>query len=631
MNAEALVFVLNLRQLEYAVHAWGTRLGEIRYVCLSPACEYAAGKSGLPAVSAEDCWDPADLARRDLDRWRRCEEFARFLDVELDRAFDGMCSRGEFSALFYVIELKQLFDSAERMVVALSSVVKQFRPHTVACMTEPAEDDNSGVCYQTGDIVYRVLECLRPSAGFELLVEGLPAPSLHRGHPVLALKRILRGGLNRVYRSIGSMGMCRFFPLDRNLPVVGIGRSNTLAQLPDLVQGWRRAGGAVVDLSPFLRQVAVAPVAYETGMEGERFMHFWEELRQKPTFKAWFDHEGFNLFKVMEPWLESFIRDGIPKRIAVSRVIETKLRKRRVSVFLTPSKGTPGVSESLLACRRLGIPACSVQHGGMGFYTNPIVEYGDHMGVNYALTFGSGSVEFFKKDLSARDTGRVAEPVAIGNPTLQRLYRKFRKKKAPEKGQRKKVLYIPTHLVPDFYCHGLVSYPPLWYSRLQRRIVRAVKDFPEVELYIKPYPVEPIENPLRTFLRDQGITNVRFLPAFVDMAEFMGNADLLLIDYPSTSLLKMLCTRKPMIVYYHPGYLRFWPKAHELLSRRARVCTQENEFEAAFREYCALPAWPEIADPDDSFLMAFGIGGEQVDAREELGKLIPRIVRKDSV
>lgn len=628
MSSTALIFVSNLRQMEYAARSWGTRWGETRYVCLSPACEYAAAQAGLPIVSAEDCWEPADLARRDPERWRRCEEFARFLDAEMDHVFEGICTRGDFSALFYVLELKQLFDSAERMVSALSSVVRQLRPRTAACLTESTEDEISGIRYQTGDLVRRVWESLRPAAGFELLAKELPPTSLHRGGPAFGLERILRAGIKSIGRTLRSAGMGSFFPRDRTLPVVGIGSSNTLAQLPDLVRAWRRAGGPVADLGPFLRQVMVRPVPHDPGLDREPFKRFWAELRSRPSFRAWFDREGVNLLAVMEPWLERFICEGIPKRIGISRMIETELRKRRVSVFLTPSMGTPGAAESLLACRRLGIPACSVQHGGMGFYTNPIVEYGDHCGVRYALTYGPGSVEFFRKEFSGQH-GR-AEPVAIGNPILETLYRKFRRRKSAGEGERKRVLYIPTHLVPDFYYHGLVSYPPLWYSRLQRNIVRVAGDFPDVRFYIKPYPVEPIENPLRTFIRDQGITNARFLPAYIDMAEFLGKADLLLIDYPSTSLLKMLCTRKPMIVYFHPEYLRFSPEALELLGRRAQVCRTEEELETKLREWYARPSWPEIADPDDSFLMAFGIRGETTDTHEEVKRFVESFATGES-
>ena len=280
--------------------------------------------------------------------------------------------------------------------------------------------------------------------------------------------------------------------------------------------------------------------------------------------------------------------------------------------LLTPAIASKNQIAAALASKRLGIQIYSIQHGGGGCFSFPVLEYQDYRDIDYSFVHGEGVKQIIQKTFQNDSRDNIAKPVLVGNPHLSRLYEQQRTK-SQKTHQKRRVLYVLTHLVNDFYYYGWNHYPNIWYSHLQRKVLNLLSNFPEIEVCVKQYPATPIDDPLQTYVRDENLSNVTFLPDYVDMERYLSKVDLFILDFPGTSLPKMLCTKKPIIVYYNPDFLHIPQDAREMLQKRAHVHSTEDTLLSSIEKVCRLNTWTEIENPDDTFLKFYSLGKQGID------------------
>ena len=629
VSSGTLAFVSNARQLHYLASTQMARLhGDIHFICLTPAAEYEAGKMGVKHSSVEDLYSPDELMRIGSEGYESCEMFARYIDREINTSFNSICAKGYFSSVLFVYLLKTIYDTALSKLHILLSTIEALSPSRVICFTDNQTISHFGQNYYIGDLNYQTLELLKDRFKYELVSYNVNVPPGKTSRRLWFIG-ILRGMNTRVRLMLKQM-MRLTYHVTRRIPETGtiaIGHDNGLAMLNDYISEWQNTGGRVVSFAKMMRyhklssaDIDRSPLLAKFGITVRNLENFWRRLSSDREFSKWFEYRNINFSTVTTSWLQQFIRFTFPTCVLAGEFIEKKLSKYRVSAFLTPSVCHRNEVAAILACKRLGIKVYSVQHGAMGYFKLPIIEYTDYLGIDYALVYGQAISNFFRQEFHIDGRKEIAQPVAVGNPCIYSLFNKERDESQLSKGTQRRMLYIPSHFIPDFYYFGWNYYPNIWYSRLQRRIVDTVKSFPEVTLYVKQYFELPVEDPLQKYAADEDIRNAVFLPNYLDMSRFLDEVDLFIIDFPSTSLLKILCTRKPVITYYNPDYLQMSADARELLRTRTAFCLTEEELVATMEKFCGLPSWPELKDPDDTFLTHYGLCEQDIEAEKQVVK-----------
>lgn len=648
---KTIAIISDIEQFRYLVsNEMMIKHSNIHYICLTPSAEYEISKMNVQWSSAEDLFDTAEFMRIASEGFESCEKIAEHIDSALDEHFNGICTKGFFSSINYVFYIKTFFDSILYKLYLLRSILDELVPSKIICFIEPGEREFYNHNFEIGDIIPKILQILKDRYKYELItykINELKEDSRKEPYVNNRWQKIKQSIISMLkdkidvsvqdqdvnLRNVGiliggvleKIVLYTKYRLNKNpkLCTIVTGRSNTLARIFLYVSGWEKIGGTVKSIARIVDNCKVVPAEIENSTLPVRFgitegalNNFWKKLSSSQSFKNYFYNGEVNFFSVISPHLEKYICSIFPTCVVAGGKIERELSGYNASVYITPTIDTTYEIAAVLACKRLGIKVCSVQHGSMGYFKIPIIKYTDYIGTDYSLTFGPGVADFFLQEFKDKSRYDIAVPIPVGNPILNELFIKCRRKPICSNKLKRKVLYVDTNLISDFCYFGWNCYPNIWYSRLQRRLVDVFNRFQNIELYIKPYPSQCIENPLIKYINDNDINNVIFLPHNVDMEKFLDMADLFIIDFPTTSLLKMVCTRKPIIAYYNPGYFKLSFEAQKLLEKRAELCNTEDGFFTTIEKYCKDSDWSELKNPDDEFLFRYGICGENIDTEK---------------
>jgi hypothetical protein len=654
IESKTIAIVSKTEQLRYLIsNQTEGKHDKIHFICMTPAVEYEANKMGVSYTSVEDLYDHEELNNMGAKSWATFEEFAEYLDSKLDRDFSEICKKGYFSSVPFTYLFKIFHDTIQGNLYKLQAIIGFISPSTIICFRNQEAISHFDLKYEIGDQVFKLLKLLKSKFRYELISYSIAVTKLEnseKSHKVKDKKdirsqilSIIEDKTNVQIRGVCSdnryllakiilKGVIKFTiqKLRENpkLKTIAIGRNNTLAQLSEYSSEWQQIGGKVISIGKIMNEcdkftsadIDSSSLLSKFGITAKRLEEFWQNLESELEFKKWFEYQDINFFSIISPWLKQFIFFVFPACILSEDKIEKGLKKCQASVFLTPSATHKTEISAVLACKRLGIKVCSIQHGGMGFFKSSLFEYSDYRNINYAYVYGQGVADFFQKEYNIDSRDNLAKPIAIGNPVLQKIYHEQRCKKQSSLEKKKRILYIPTHFELKFIFYGWNCYPSVWYGQLQRKIVEAIKSFPDVTLYIKQYPLLTTEDPLQMYVKDRKIDNVVFIPRNIDMMYYLDNADLFINDYPTTSLLKILCTRKPIIVYYNPKYFDMSIESQKLLKRRGELYDIEEEFLSAIKKFCMQKSWPEIENPDDTFLYQYGICGATINTEEKVAE-----------
>lgn len=603
--------------------------GGVNFVCMTPETDYYAQKKNLAYASVDSFFDAAGYTRGAPSHMKECEALAASLNPDFDASFRGIHSEGYFDAVDFVYTLTTYHDAAAGMFAKLKPAIETTSPKKVICFLGDDYFPGFRRTYRTGGLVPNLLKMLKGDQGYELIIHGAGAENdinkrtakdeIARAAmyvPLFLKKRMQRGEKGRI---------------DPAVPAIAIGASNTQADLMGLAKDWLEIGGRVESLAGLIKEnVTLSPsdfkdgVLAKFGMSPKSLDEFRIGLKSKPSLAKYFSAGGSELYSIVGPWLGEFIREDIPLCVHMSRRFEERLKNCGAKAFMTPSVVDVKDVAAVLACRRLGIKVCSVQHGGMGFHKVPIIEYTDYKNMDYAFVHGEGVARFFEEEFGAGRREGVATPVPVGNILVKRVFKRQRAEAAPAAKMEKRVLYVPTHFVTDFVYHSYY-YPNIWYSRFQRRLVDAFGKYPDTKFFVKRYPMPGLSDPLEEYVKSAGIGNIEFLPKETLISEYMGECGAYIIDYPSTTLPIVLCTRRPVIFYCNTDYTEFSKDAAVPLRKRADFCTTEDELFAAVGRLCTTWDWIEPKEVDDEFLRLYGTYRNDTEPEKEAAKRLAAI------
>jgi hypothetical protein len=400
-----------------------------------------------------------------------------------------------------------------------------------------------------------------------------------------------------------------------------------------LLGRWQEEDGSLVELSRLLEE-------YATGADSRAFdnrismilQRVWQDLCSNSDIRDLFKYDGNNLFALVEPSLHYFTVDVIRANIFAYQVVHHAIQRRNISVLLG---SWPPVSPQSIgafkAARQAEIPSIVRQHGGFnGYFENPILKYVDLQFSDYYFCFGDGVRKYVEKQSTAATTAErplhIATPITIASSELRDLRVEVRQtgKGTPLATNRtRRVAYLTALLTDQRLLIRQTYYPPIWYWRLQRRVVQLCSIYPNVNLSIKTHPRDDLVNPLADWIEYRQLSNCQ-LVGDVSLSDLLSNNDLLILDTPATTLLQALTTNKKILLFADRRYTRIFPEARSLLEKRVTFSTTESEFLAAIHNVLEHNLWPPPANTDDDFLSLYGV---KDDSQNPVGQAVWQIRR----
>ncbi|MDD5691374.1 MAG: hypothetical protein PHC37_06765, partial [Candidatus Omnitrophica bacterium] len=519
----------------------------------------------------------------------------------------------------------------------LESSFKQLNPEKVLCFP-PAEDiliNISNYDYWTNSSERIVLDICR-SRNCEIIypernninredIKNLwnRKMSLAR-HSRLAMIRSLK--LANIFKE----NFRHMFRGNPDLSVIAISQmKDGLFDFKDAAKIWERQGGKIIKLALIKHLYNISPHRAAgterligLGMNQQAIKSFWGSLCKREELRSWFRFGGIDCFPAAQNPLRNFITKTMPEFIAYTAYLEDLFLRKRVGLLICTAVADPVDIAEVIAARRSSAVVISSEHGGIGSLRLPIVEYQDYRPADFSLRYGRESVRLYNDEFKIDKRSNSCVLSAVGSVPLAKMFKRERSKDMNTPKKQKTLLYIPTGLVGEQMYFAWNHYPDLWYWRLLKDVFLLFKTYPDIKVLFKEYPFDNSRNPIKDYVKARNITNVSFIPAQSPTEDHLGKADLLVMDFPSTSLMGALCTRKPIILFYDPRWLKLADRGSVLLEKRVELATSKEKLLSTLKRWCDMSYWPEIYSPDDSYLKAFGIIDERHNpAQEQIRKI----------
>lgn len=351
----------------------------------------------------------------------------------------------------------------------------------------------------------------------------------------------------------------------------------------------------------------------------------WERLRADDKLREFFIWDHIDFFPVLEERLRFLIERLTPACVNAYEKTAKILKKNKIKAFLASTFPTCIGHSAARAARNSGIPVVTWQIGGYGFANMPAVAYTDLMSSNVFFAFGEGIVNRFAKP--ARRFG--TRIVSIGSPSLEALYQMPRSNKAKKIAGltigKKVVLYVSTILFQNTL---FVAFsPPLSDNHLwctQRAILDVLGKHNDYTIVVKTHPGRR-EPPMHLYAKENKFDNCQFIREEYTFTDLLPIADLVVIDFPTTTIIEAPTTSKPIFVY--TGHLHLDAQAQKLLEKRAFCYRELRSFADALDRYLSEYKIDKRVDLNDKeFLTAYGISSHREGSGVRAAKMLKQII-----
>jgi hypothetical protein len=174
---------------------------------------------------------------------------------------------------------------------------------------------------------------------------------------------------------------------------------------------------------------------------------------------------------------------------------------------------------------------------------------------------------------------------------------------------RSKLILYPTNFYYQNDLHN--RFYPTFSDNLQwdiqKALVNVFAKYFDYKTIVKYHPSHDYRDPpLEKYSEKKGFINIRFIKNEYTFAELIQCADIIVLDYPTTTLLQSLTTDKPVFVY--TGQLKIDKDALELLKKRAYCFDILENLKASLDSYLkGLYLNGRVDFSDDKFLIKYGV------------------------
>ncbi len=246
-------------------------------------------------------------------------------------------------------------------------------------------------------------------------------------------------------------------------------------------------------------------------------------------------------------------------------------------------------------------PVFILQHGAYGFAHNRMTEHCEFGHNGYFLAWGTGI-----KDMYEHRKKGSCEIIPTGSPMIDSILKKCR-----GQTKRKRVCYIPN----SAYRGNVAYYPngqPCLDSMMVLREIKILKTLePFASTYTITYKAAPTGahyyplfgvNPMLAWVTKHMPKLKRETKPLQDILHAF---DLLIIDWPTTTLVQAAATNAQILVFTGNPYYRLTPEANARLQKRAIVCEQEKDFMDTITAVLQKGS-PEQSTENTDFLKHYG-------------------------
>lgn len=329
---------------------------------------------------------------------------------------------------------------------------------------------------------------------------------------------------------------------------------------------------------------------------------------------------GIDFSNLFMERLNQIIREACKYAPALMREIETIIMTRSPSIIITSAHTNFFENMALRTISSFNIPILVWQHGSQGFTSSPMMYYEELMHSDHYFCFGRGVKEMYEGDHFNRFKCNIAE---IGSVELEKIYLNST---VPQKIANKILYATSNYSLNDFYISpDTILYDnQLWNT--QKKILDVLGKN-KVDAIFKMHPGQKLDEHLYEYISKNNYSRMKIIKNQKSFTNLIKDADIIIIDFPSTILLEAIAAKK--IIFVFLKHQKIVPRAFKLLKNRVYCSNDIDEFVSMIA--CFLNNQPLEQQPDinnTEFLECYGvykIDGKVVDRAINMLNHISRI------
>jgi hypothetical protein len=589
-NVRILVILQTESEVYDALNVCSKQNGDYIFFAISPHAEYILQKEGINHKTACDYPGGDERLRLGFENFGRLDKITEILDIELIRIHQTRTLKPANYAFFY---LKTLFDVLSSTIHLIKTIIAVERPHKIFVYSQSSEPQFVPP-YSFGEyenIFAKVLQI--PGWKIPVIVKKRPQRGIQNTKSDKAKK--LLGWESIIYpvaknnSFVFNLGLLwkRFGLKGISLAITSL--LSTGIKSPIVIY---ESGYNWDDALPELYHKNLIPVYRLTDADIEKYLqpndfdHTQEIMKfcaDSPELRKIAVWDDIDASAILFHRLSTIVGYSLRRSGIAYKVMKNLIRKKHIKALLFSIHTVACTNAVVQAAHDSGISVFSWQHGGGGFYYHPMMPYGEYIASDYHLVFGKGVVQSYQNTVLKLGLLSEQKFIPVGSSSID-LIQIPEKLRTPQ--DKRKILYITTNYYGNFYYISSPAVPlaydmSLWFVQMQ--IINCAKNHPSQEFIIKLHPTHRDGEPLKSYIRDLEIKNIGLISREATISELIEEADLIIFDIVSTSILQVLKTDIPVIVYHGTAPIDKEPLA--LLKRRACVYENSTDFIAAIDRY----------------------------------------------
>ncbi|MBI4284059.1 MAG: hypothetical protein HY663_06280 [Chloroflexi bacterium] len=585
------------------------------WVALSPEADYAAECVGLTYQQIEQFYDESELIALGMESYQTVGDFCDTLDQILKSYLSDIPEVKYLSAHQLFHAWKVLFDAILNRTLALKAAIENIKPDEIVSFKDLNIETKDGMGLSSGS----AFRSLTPIVAEHYHIKSTQMPAARLDWQSLTsyrqraswLLHQFPGGwriINALALLTQERSMTNITDFDPRFktgqPTLVVTESGY--DVDYVMEKWRAENiGPVITLGDSFR-AAKAP-ARERQTLKKKLAEIRDSSECQQRLAAYFSINGLDCYPIARSRLHYYLFHFLPQSLSRARFVQHTLEKLEKGVVLSILEPV-----TCAVARHLGIPSVIHQHGGLcGYAEAPIYEHMELYAGDYFFGYGEGTARFLEKPVASAHRSPAkhrAQPIAIGSSALDAIARTKESIANPLPGEvrkPRKVVYVPASLMGDQRYHSYHMCPDIWYWHHLRELVTIFGHFPEIQFTIKLYPKEFTKNPIDDWLRRNPLPNVTIVRD-VPFIKFLPDADLFIMDSPTTTLVQAVTTDKKIILYVDRTFFRFEPHALELVKKRVVFSENKGQFLKDIARVLGEDDWSLPEPVNDEFLRSYG-------------------------
>lgn len=606
-------------------------VGEKIIIALSPFAMYELDKHGIPYKIPEEYYNPKELYEMGIENFQKIEDFCNIIDNIILKSCQSAKKRKITPALFNFFNLKVIYDSITVRIFHLSSIINMEKPDFVYIYNNEkypfgCHENAPFIHFDNRESLYAQLMELKD---WKVNVKILQSNSKFEKEKGTKRKKFILKNifvmllryseLSDFARILSKRGIFDFFKWLK----YSISQSEKCAiALMETGYNWDES---IIELQA--KQIGpIYRIRYDlfqllnSEKNSINLETAWNEIQGSQNFLNFFVYDNIDFFPIIKDRIQFLVEKLTTACIITAQDTEELIKERKIKALISSKIVYCLEHSAARVAHNRGIPVITWQHGAYGATHHPIVNYMDLISSDFHFVFGNGVREQYFQPAKLYGT----ELVPIGSASLDKLKIRFSKRKHTL-NSKKIVLYITSNLYQNN--PYISTYPPFsdnLFWETQKAIIDILGKHNEYSIIMKLHPSSFYKDPeICSYVNDKPFKNFQFIKTEKSTIELLSLADIIVGDFPSTTLLQSLTTTKPVFVYM--GHLCFDRKAYQLLENRA-VCHEKLEdFVSELDDYLYNEKYSKDLF-NKEFLEMFGTTSEKSLAAERAAKKLRQII-----